>query len=138
MKPFDSVRRAVLLVPQVLVASITLLMLPGGTHAVAQNARDVFNFFNAMIRAAVIERVEAEWRKLPRDEFVCIDQRLQQQGRSTRDLIDRGVTPGDPRLSGLRVGCGSPTAGLRTARLPAPEREARRCRRRLGEVGRRL
>jgi tetratricopeptide (TPR) repeat protein len=120
-------RRALLLAQELakaLIPSVILLMLAGGTYAVAQSTRDFFNLFNAMMRAAVIERVEAEWRKLPRDEFVCIDQRLQQQGGSTRDLIDRGVTPGDPRLSGLRVGCGSPTARLRTARLPAPEREA--------------
>jgi hypothetical protein len=106
MKPFHtSARRAVLLVP-----SVILLMLAGGTFAVAQSARDAFNLFNTIMRAAVIERIQAEWRKLPHYELVCIEQRLQQEGGSTRDLIERGVTPGDPRLSGLRVGCGSATA----------------------------
>jgi tetratricopeptide (TPR) repeat protein len=131
MKPFRTiVRRSALLVPKVtkvLIPSVILLMLAGGTYSVAQSARDVFNLFNTMMRAAVIERVEAEWRKLPHYELVCIEQRLQQEGRSTRDLMERGVTPGDPRLSGLRVACGSPTASslpLKTARLPAPEREA--------------
>jgi hypothetical protein len=111
MKPFRTImRRAVLFVPEVLIPSVILLMLTGGTCALAQSARDVLNLFNTLMQAAVIERVEAEWRKLPHYTLVCIEQRLQQEGGSTRALIERGVTPGDPRLSGLRVGCGSPTA----------------------------
>jgi hypothetical protein len=130
MKPLrTSLRRAVLLVPEVtrvLIPSVILLMLTGGTYAIAQNARDVFNLFNTIMRSAVIERVQGEWRNLSQNELVCIEQRLQQQGQSTLALIERGVTPGDPRLSGLRVACGSPTASrlpFKTARLPAPERE---------------
>jgi hypothetical protein len=76
MKPFRTImRRAVLFVPEVLIPSVILLMLTGGTYALAQNARDVLNLFNTLMRAAVIERVEAEWRKLPHYTLVCIEQR---------------------------------------------------------------
>jgi hypothetical protein len=53
MKPFRTImRRAVLFVPEVLIPSVILLMLTGGTYALAQNARDVLNLFNTLMRAA--------------------------------------------------------------------------------------
>ena len=131
MKPFEtSARRAVLLVPEVskvLILSVILLIPVGGTFAVAQSATDVFNLFTTIMRSAVTERVEGEWRKLPHYTLVCIEQGLQQQGQSTRHLIEKGITPGDPRLSGLRVACGSPAASslqVKPVRLPLPERES--------------
>lgn len=69
-----------------------------------------------MMRAAIIDHARAEWSKIPPDELSCVKQSLQQQGYSIDGLIQDGVVPGDPRVSGIRSGCrGSPVS------LPPPE-----------------
>jgi hypothetical protein len=89
----------------ILVGSLVLLITNGTAQAIAQSARDAFNIFNNMMRAAIAENARSEWTKTPHAELVCLEQYLQQRGTSIRSLIEQGITPTDPRLSSLRIAC---------------------------------
>jgi hypothetical protein len=95
LKPRESARTICLVrgVTKVLIPSVAIVMLAGTTSALAQNARDVMNLFNTLMRGAIIESVRAEWNKIPRDEFSCLEQRLQQQSDSLLNLAERGILP---------------------------------------------
>jgi hypothetical protein len=129
MKPFQTSARCTLLftrkAARFLIHSIAALLLIGAAYAQAQNARDVMNFFSAVMRATVIEKVKVEWINVPHSELVCIEQRLQQQGDSTQNVIERGITPTDPRLSALRMDCRSLALPpqVKPVTLSMPERE---------------
>ncbi len=63
------------------------------THAVAQNFRDFMNIFGGIMRSAVVQAAQAEWRKLNPAEISCVDQALRQRGISLQALIQNGITP---------------------------------------------
>jgi tetratricopeptide (TPR) repeat protein len=75
------------------------------TNASAQNVSDLVNLFGGIMREAMIQSAQAEWRKLPPGDVACLAQALRQEGASVEALIGRGVTPSDPRLSRLRGNC---------------------------------
>jgi tetratricopeptide (TPR) repeat protein len=122
MKLFRAtVRRALCFVP----AGLALLILTGTTYALAQNATDMINLFNSIVRATITENIKNEWNKLPQNELTCLEQRFQQRGVSIRYHIDHLVPPNDPRLSSLRFDCRTviaPPPAARPASL-APEKE---------------
>jgi hypothetical protein len=98
-----------------------LLMCAGiSTCAEAQNANNIIGLFGTMMRAAIIDRANVEWRKLSPNDLDCFEQRLHQQGGSVRQQIELGVTPADPRLSGLRLACGTAATASPPAALDPP------------------
>jgi tetratricopeptide (TPR) repeat protein len=89
------------------------VLLPGlSTGAVAQNAGDFMNMFSGMMRAAIIEHARTEWSNISPNETPCIEQGLQQHGYSIDSLVQQGIAPQDPRVSGIRSGCRIPNASL--------------------------
>jgi tetratricopeptide (TPR) repeat protein/peptidoglycan hydrolase-like protein with peptidoglycan-binding domain/uncharacterized protein YecT (DUF1311 family) len=94
---------------RIAVYLVALFVAGISTCAEAQNPNNIMGLFGTMMRTAVIEHASSEWRKLPQNELDCLDRGLQQQGDSIRQQIERGITPGDPRLSGLRFGCRTAT-----------------------------
>ena len=129
MQPIQTIARCTMLpasrAATFLIHVVAVLLVSEVTYAQSQNARDVINFFNSAMRAAIVERVKVEWINLPHPELFCIEQRLQQQGNSVPNLIERGITPSDARLSSLRLGCRTPALPpqVKSATLPLPERE---------------
>jgi hypothetical protein len=90
------------------------------TCAEAKNANNIMGLFGTMMRAAIIDRANGEWRKLPQSELECFEQRLHQQGGSIRQQIELGVMPADPRLSGLRLACSTVAASPAPLASPTP------------------
>jgi hypothetical protein len=80
-----------------LAGYIVLIAVATSNQALAQNAGDVFNMFNNIMRAGIADRARTEWSKLPQNESSCIDAALQQQGYSIGTLIQSGIAPNDPR-----------------------------------------
>jgi uncharacterized protein YecT (DUF1311 family) len=89
---------------------VALFVASISTCADAQTPNNIMGLFGTIMRAAIIEHASSEWRKLAPNELDCFERGLQQQGDSIRQQIDRGVTPSDPRLLGLRFGCRTATA----------------------------
>jgi uncharacterized protein len=89
-----------------------LLASSEANHALAQNAGDMFNMFGAIMRAAIIDHARMEWSKISPNEASCLEEALGKQGYSISAMIENGVAPGDPRVSGLRFGCRTSTATL--------------------------
>ena len=84
-------------------------------NAAAQNAGDFMNMFSGMMRAAISEHARTEWSKLSPNETSCVEQGLRQQGYSIDRLVQNGIAPQDPRVSGIRSGC-----RVSPASLPSP------------------
>ena len=95
-----------LLVPTFLALSSSI------TPAFAQNpqAQEMFNLFSGMMQTAITQEATAEWRKLPDNEIVCLDQALHAQGSSVQVAIQRGIGPADPRIAEDRAKCRGQTA----------------------------
>lgn len=93
-----------------LPAYSSLFLLLVIESAQAQTAQDVFNIFGGLVKSAMQQAVQAEWKKLPLDEVNCVDQQLQRQQSSIRALIDAGVYPSDTRIASARAACRSTAA----------------------------
>ena len=83
----------------------------GCTLSMAQNANDVVNIFGGLMRSAIAQATQAEWKKLPPNEIVCIDQALRQRGASVAAVAQEGVTPSDQRIAGVRAACQAQARG---------------------------
>jgi hypothetical protein len=75
------------------------------TEAAAQNPNAMFQMFGNMMRAAMIEQVRNEWRRLPPNEFSCAEQALLTRGTAVSQLMEQGIGPEDPRLRSIRRDC---------------------------------
>jgi hypothetical protein len=87
--------------------------------AAAQNVNSMINLFGGMMRAAVIEAAETEWRKVRPAELACIDDQLQNQGVSTEILAQQGIFPTDGRIAASRVFCARAAMAIPT-QVPTP------------------
>jgi hypothetical protein len=96
------------------LAVLCVLPFVLSTSMVAQNAGDFMNMFGGLMRAAIIEHARAEWSKLSTNETECIEQGLQLQGYSIDVMVQNGIAPQDPRVSGIRGGCRNSTVSLPT------------------------
>lgn len=96
------------------LAVLCVLPFVLSTSVVAQNAGDFMNMFGGLMRAAIIEHARAEWSKLSTNETECIEQGLQLQGYSIDVMVQNGIAPQDPRVSGIRGGCRNSTVSLPT------------------------
>jgi tetratricopeptide (TPR) repeat protein len=88
------------------------------TQAIAQNVRDFMNMFGGIIRSAVVQATQAEWRKLNPAEVSCVDQTLRQRGISLQALIQNGITPSDNRISEVLGSCRFQIASQEPINLP--------------------
>lgn len=86
----------------------------------AQNANDVVNIFGGLMRSAIAQAAQAEWKKLPPNEIVCIDQALRQQGASVAAVAQAGMTPSDQRIAGVRATCQAQARGQTHATATSP------------------
>jgi hypothetical protein len=77
----------------------------------------MFDMFTNMMRAAIVEHARTEWSKIPPDQAACIEQ----QGHQIGGLIQNGIDPNDPRLSGVRAAC-TPQRVLAPAAPQDPQR----------------
>ena len=100
---------------------VILLWTWGSKQAVAQNARDIINLFNNMMRAAVVNQTRTEWSKLSPNETSCVDQTLQQQGYSIQFAIQNGILPNNPQIAGIRNSCRASLASLTPPTISAPQ-----------------
>jgi hypothetical protein len=87
------------------IGLISVAALIFHTSAFAQNADGFINLFQGVIQREMVQTARSEWRRIPADELLCLDQALHEQGATVDDLADHGVTPFDPRLSQLRANC---------------------------------
>src|ERR1035437_9007527 len=84
-------------------------------YAAAQDASGIMNMFSGMLRAAIIDHARTEWSKVTPNETSCIEQGLQQQGYSIDILVQQGIAPQDPRVSGIRSSCRVSSVSLPSA-----------------------
>jgi peptidoglycan hydrolase-like protein with peptidoglycan-binding domain/uncharacterized protein YecT (DUF1311 family) len=89
-------------------------------YAAAQDASGIMNMFGGMLRAAIIDHARTEWSKVTPNETSCIEQGLQQQGYSIDILVQQGIAPQDPKVSGIRSSC-----RVSTTSLPSPRESER-------------
>ena len=78
----------------------------GCANASAQNAGDVmklFGSFNQMAQDVIVKGAQAEWRKIPPEQALCMDRALQQRGSNLPDVVGQGITPSDPRIADIRA-----------------------------------
>jgi hypothetical protein len=101
-----------------LVGLVTVLI---GGHAAARDTGGIFDIFQNIMRAAVVDHAKNAWSRIPQNELSCIDQALQQQGQSVDFLIQNGTRPSDPALSSIRSGCRSSNASLTPSNESATE-----------------
>ncbi len=94
------------------VAVFCVLSFVLSASAAAQNAADFMNMFGGLMRVAIIEHARAEWSKLSTNETECIEQGLQRQGYSIDVMVQNGIAPQDPRVSGIRAGCRNTAVSL--------------------------
>jgi hypothetical protein len=73
----------------------------------AQDARDVISLFRSLAQTTLVQSAQRAWSKLPDEELVCLNKVLAGRGGSVASLVQQGVQPGDPDLSGLRASCGT-------------------------------
>ena len=83
------------------LSAVMLWLVISVGEASSQNINNFMNLFGGMMQQAVIQAAQSEWRKIPPNEIGCIEQGLVQQGTNVQTLIQRGVTPSDPRLGQL-------------------------------------
>ena len=91
--------------------------------AFAQDINDLLTIFGGDGQRAA-RHAQTEWRRLPRAEMACIDQRLRRKGSSVEALIRRGVKPSAARLIELRSSCRQFVQGVQTGTAPALSRDA--------------
>jgi len=72
---------------------------------VGQAPQDVTRIFGGIIGAAIWQAARNEWRKLPSEEFACVDAVLARERGSIDRLAERGIGPGDPRIAPIRGAC---------------------------------
>ena len=90
---------------QFLFCVALLFALNGSNQAFAQNPNGLMNMFTAIMGAAIVNNARIEWSKIPPNETACIEQGLREQGVSIGGLIQNGIVPNDPRVSGIRFDC---------------------------------
>ncbi len=73
--------------------------------AAAQNPQEMFNLLSGMMQSAITQETAKEWRKIPDNELVCIDQALQARGSSVQFFIERGIGPATPLIAADRAKC---------------------------------
>jgi hypothetical protein len=73
--------------------------------AAAQTPNAVFQMFGNVMRSAMIEQTRSEWRRLPPNEFNCVEQALLTRGTAVSWLVEQGIAPGDARLGSIRAEC---------------------------------
>jgi hypothetical protein len=81
------------------------LLLSQPSLVAAQSVNNVINLFGGLMKTAIIEGAKTEWRKLRPVELACIEEQLQQQGRSTESLARQGIFPNDGRVASARNVC---------------------------------
>lgn len=81
---------------------ISLTGVPQGAFA---QQREIFELFGGMIRSGIAAASQADWERLPGAEVACVDGALRQRGSSVNEMIRQGVSPSDPRVSGVRNQC---------------------------------
>jgi hypothetical protein len=82
-----------------------LAVLGSPSAAVAQAQNDVIPMFGIQQDASIQAATRVEWDKLPPSEIGCINDALREQLASVENLIQRGVTPSDPRIGSIRLNC---------------------------------
>lgn len=87
-----------------LVVGCALSVFSVGTAA-AQSADDVLNGVGRLIQFGVRAATQAEWERISSAEISCVDQRLNESGRSINSVIAQGIGPADPRLAEIRNAC---------------------------------
>jgi uncharacterized protein len=90
---------------------ICALLLFSSTIASAQNINDFLQRIPELLQRGQRLAAQHEWQRLLPSEASCIDAALQQQGNSINTLIENGIMPNDPRISGVRSGCRSTLSG---------------------------
>ena len=81
-------------------------------RASAQNVNGVINMFANIMRGAIVENARSEWSRISPRGASCVEQQLQQHGLSIIVLIQNGIAPSDPRVSGILYGCRPVMASL--------------------------
>jgi hypothetical protein len=89
---------------------VLALLSSAASLAFAQATDDFSRIFGAPQDAIAQTAARSEWNRIAPNEMGCIDDALQQQGGSVDALTERGVTPSDPRIAGIRSGCQSQLA----------------------------
>lgn len=89
---------------------ISLSLAAGCTSVFAQNANDILNIFGGIMQSAIMQANQANWKKVPQSESLCVDQTLRQRGSDLQTVIRQGITPSDSRIADVRAGCKQSTA----------------------------
>jgi hypothetical protein len=80
---------------------------------------DIFGRLGGFVQSAIVQATQAEWSKLSQSELDCVDGTLRGGGTNLRNIIQQGMLPADPRLSGVRAVCRNQTSA---ANAPASTR----------------
>ncbi|TQF29738.1 superinfection immunity protein [Bradyrhizobium sp. UNPA324] len=87
------------------VKLILLILIAGVPQGALAQQREIFELFGGMIRSGIAAASQADWERLPESEVACLDGVLRQGGSSVNEMIRKGVSPADPRVSRLRSQC---------------------------------
>lgn len=93
------------MISRVVVAICLLIGVLPAAKANAGDAGNIFNIFTNIMRSAVVDHTRKEWSRIPEAEASCIEQALEDRGNSIDALVQRGVSPNDRSLSGVRADC---------------------------------
>lgn len=85
--------------------SILFILIASLPQVASGQQREIFELFGGMIRSGIAAATQADWERLPGSEVACVDGALRQRGSSINEMISQGVSPSDPRVSGLRSQC---------------------------------
>jgi hypothetical protein len=66
------------------VLFVSLFLVMGGGDASSQNVNDLMNLFGGIVQQAMIQAAQSEWRKVPPNEFGCMEQAFVQQRTNVR------------------------------------------------------
>ncbi|MGY4432834.1 hypothetical protein ACVWWO_005311 [Bradyrhizobium sp. F1.13.1] len=87
------------------VTFILFIFLTGVPQGAFAQQREIFDLFGGMIRSGIAAATQADWERLPGSEVACVDAALRPRGSSINEMIRQGVSPSDPRMSGIRNQC---------------------------------
>ena len=76
----------------------------GASHA-QSGAQVLFGVVGGMMQAARIQAAQEAWQREPELRVLCFERGLAKHNANIRGLISAGITPGDPRLSGIAAEC---------------------------------
>ena len=97
---------------------IALLTLFTAFAASAQSAREIMDLFGGVMRSAIAQAAQAEWRKLPPAEMACVDQALRNRNSGLQRIIEQGIAPSHPRVSDIRLTCQAQIPEIQRAQSP--------------------